>query len=293
MWPLTSCTVVARRLARARTQVVVSDHEPLSLGYADRGARHRAALRASLAMTYRLAGARVAVSGGVADDLAALSGIPRARFDVIYNPIPSPSTARLDDADAVWGVSRGRRILTVGSMKAPKNQALLIRAFAQLRDEPDARLMLLGDGALRGDLMAVAEAEGVGRRVLMPGFVVDPGPYYRSADLFVLSSDYEGFGNVIVEALACGLPVVSTDCPSGPAEILEGGLFGRLVPVRDVAALAAAMRESLGAEYDRAALRRRAATFSVARAADRYLELMFPGENFGDQLQRNCLKGVG
>jgi glycosyltransferase involved in cell wall biosynthesis len=87
--------------------------------------------------------------------------------------------------------------------------------------------------------------------------------------------------------------VVSTDCPSGPAEILEGGLFGRLVPVRDVAALAAAMRESLGAEYDRAALRRRAATFSVARAADRYLELMFPGENFGDQLQRNCLKGVG
>jgi glycosyltransferase involved in cell wall biosynthesis len=276
MWPLTCCTLVAWRLSRARTQVVVSDHSILSLGYADRGSRHRAALRASLAMTYRLAGARVAVSGGVADDLAALSGIPRGKFDVIYNPSPSPSTAQLNDADAVWGVSRGRRILTVGSMKAPKNQALLIRAFALLREAADARLMILGDGGLRGDLMALAEAEGLSGRVLMPGFVIDPGPYYRSADLFVLSSDYEGFGNVIVEALACGVPVVSTDCRSGPAEILEGGRFGRLVPVGDAPAFAAAMGEALDAPHDRAALQRRADDFSTAKAADRYLELLFP-----------------
>lgn len=276
MWPLTSFAAIARRIARSGTRVIVSEHSLLSLSYADRGSMHRAVLRASLAATYRLAAARVAVSSGVADDLAALSGLERDRFEVIFNPIPSPSSTELDHPDAVWGTPRGRRILTVGSLKAAKNQALLIRAFAQLHDWEDARLMLLGEGAMRGELEALAEAEGQGRRVIMPGFVADPGPYYRSADLFVLSSDYEGFGNVIVEALACGLPVVSTDCPSGPAEILEGGRFGRLVPVGDATALAAAMREALEAEHDRAMLMRRAEDFSVAEAADKYLRLMHP-----------------
>jgi glycosyltransferase involved in cell wall biosynthesis len=138
--------------------------------------------------------------------------------------------------------------------------------------------MLLGEGALRDELVRLAASEGVGGQVLMPGFVADPGPYFRSADLFVLSSDHEGFGNVILEALACGVPVVSTDCRSGPAEILAGGQFGRLVPVGDAAAMASAMREALDQDHDRAALRRRAAEFSVTRAADQYLELMFPSE---------------
>jgi glycosyltransferase involved in cell wall biosynthesis len=109
----------------------------------------------------------------------------------------------------------------------------------------------------------------------MPGFMPNPTPFYRAADLFVLSSDYEGFGNVIVEALACGLPAGSTDCPSGPAEILENGRWGRLTPVGDAEALANAMAQSLAAEHDREALRRRAADFSPARAAERYLQLLF------------------
>jgi glycosyltransferase involved in cell wall biosynthesis len=278
MWPLTSFAAVARRLARCKARLVVSDHGVLSEHYAENGLMHRAALRATMALTYRDADARVAVSAGLADDLAALSGIPRRRFEVVNNPVPAPSDDRLPDADAVWGAPPGRRILSVGSLKAEKNQALLIRAFARLRGSEDARLMLLGEGALRDELVRLAASEGVGGQVLMPGFVADPGPYFRSADLFVLSSDHEGFGNVILEALACGVPVVSTDCRSGPAEILAGGQFGRLVPVGDAAAMAAAMREALDQDHDRAALRRRAAEFSVTRAADRYLELMFPNE---------------
>ena len=161
-------------------------------------------------------------------------------------------------------------------MKAQKNQALLLHAFARLLETVDTRLMLLGDGPLRGALEALARKLGLADKIIMPGFIPDPTPFYRTADLFALSSDHEGLPTVLIEALACGLPVASTDCPSGPAEILENGRWGRLTPVGDAEALANAMAQSLAAEHDREALRRRAADFSPARAADRYLQLLFP-----------------
>jgi glycosyltransferase involved in cell wall biosynthesis len=197
-------------------------------------------LKASIALTYPLANARVAVSIGVADDLAALSGISRCSISVIYNPLPTRPEALTDDAEAeaVWRGWRGPRIINVGRFKAQKNHALLIRAFKRVLAEHDARLLILGTGELFEATAAVARAEGVADKVLMPGVVLNPTPYYRSSDLFVLSSDYEGFGNVIIEALACGVPVVSTNCRSGPSEILEHGRYGRLVPVGDEKALA-------------------------------------------------------
>jgi glycosyltransferase involved in cell wall biosynthesis len=112
--------------------------------------------------------------------------------------------------------------------------------------------------------------------VLMPGETMNPTPYYRSADVFALSSDYEGFGNVIVEALACGVPVVSTNCRSGPSEILENGRYGRLVPVRDADALAQAMIETVVSTHDREALKRRAANFTPELIAEQYLNLLAP-----------------
>ena len=139
---------------------------------------------------------------------------------------------------------------------------------------PDARLVLLGQGQNEAMLRALADELGIADRVIFAGFHPDPSPFYATADLFVLSSDYEGFGNVIVEALSFGLPVVSTDCPSGPAEILGNGRWGRLVPVGDAAALAGAMREALASPVDREALKRRAADFSPEIAARKYLDLL-------------------
>jgi glycosyltransferase involved in cell wall biosynthesis len=280
VWPLTALGILAHRLARSPARIVVSDHNMLSIQYAGAGFLQRLFLRSSIATTYRLADARVAVSGGVADDIASLSGIPRDRFTVIHNAIALPSAPKPDPsaAEAAWGGWTGRRIITVGTLKAQKNHALLIGAFNRLLQGTDARLMIVGSGPLEETTKAIIAEQSLDGKVLMPGYVTDLIPFYQSADLFVLSSDYEGFGNVIVEALACGLPVVSTDCPSGPAEILEDGRWGRLVPVGDVNALAEAMAEALAAKHDREALKRRAADFLPDILAEKYLALMFPDE---------------
>lgn len=276
MWPLTTIAPIARRLSGQRCKVLVSEHGILSAQYASWGRAHRLALRSSMALGYRMVDARVGVSGGVAQDMAALAGMPPDLFDVIHNPVPprpAPTNDALRQAEALWDTPSGARIVHVGSLKPVKNHPLLLRAFALIAD-PDARLMLVGTGQGEADLRALAADLGIAERVIFAGFHSDPTPFYITADLFALSSDYEGFGNVIVEAMACGTPVVSTDCPSGPAEILENGRYGRLVPVNDPAALAAAMQATLSEPPDSATLKRRAADFSPAIAAQRYLDLL-------------------
>lgn len=275
MWPLTVVAVLVAKLSRFQGRVVISDHEPLSKSAQARGWFRRMRLSASMALAYRLADERIAVSRGVAEDLTQLSRIPRDRFTVIYNPAASgkvPGTIkpirRIDGCKKL--------ILSVGTLKYEKDHASLIEAFALLPQELNAHLMILGDGNQRDALEALVGRLGLEDRVHLPGFKLDPSPYFASADLFVLSSLWEGFGNVIVEAMEYGVPVVSTDCPHGPREILVGGVYGRLVPEGDVNALALGIHESLLTEHDSQALMQRAADFSVGRIAEQYLRLMFP-----------------
>ncbi|WP_197714446.1 glycosyltransferase [Altererythrobacter sp. B11] len=277
MWPLTVVAPVARTISARPCRLVVSEHNRLSVQYAPRGRLHRGALRLTTAFGYRMADGRIAVSGGVADDMAELSGLPRDRFAVIHNPLPERAANLQPDHDVeqLWCAPRGARILTVGHFKHQKNHALLLRSFAEIARH-DARLMLLGVGELEPALRDLANALGISERVIFAGFRPDPAPFYRSADLFVLSSDYEGFGNVIVEALAHGTPVVSTDCPSGPRDILADGTFGALVPVGDRQALAREIDRSLSCAHDHARLRARARDFAPATAAKAYLDLLFP-----------------
>ena len=276
MWPLTVIIPLARHLSGHRCKVLVSEHGILSAQYRDWGKFHRLSLQISVALGYRLVNYRIGVSAGVAADMVFLSGMRYNAFEVVHNPVPLravPEQATLDIADHLWCGPSGARILTVGTMKTVKNHPLLLRAFAQL-DQPDARLMFVGDGQRREALLSLAQELGVRDRVIFPGFHPDPTPFYKTADLFVLSSNYEGFGNVIVEAMACGTPVVSTDCPSGPAEILENGKWGRLIPVGNADALAEAMRASLEDDHDSATLKRRAADFAPEIAARKYLKLL-------------------
>lgn len=275
MWPLTVLAPIAQRMSGHRCKVIVTEHGILSAQYAPRGRLHALAMRATMALGYRLSDVRAGVSAGVVSDMAALSGMSRDRFACVLNPVrrlrPPESQARAH-VDALWA-TEGPRLLSVGSLKPVKNYALLLQAFALL-PQTGARLMIVGQGRNEAKLRELAQSLGLDGRVIFAGFHADPAPFYATADVFVLSSDHEGFGNVLVEAMSFGLPVVSTDCPSGPAEILENGRWGHLVPVGDVQALAVAMEAALTETVDRAALKLRAAAFAPEIAARRYLDLL-------------------
>lgn len=272
MWPLTIAAILARLVARSTARLVVSEDNNLARAYADRPLLVRV-IGWSMRLFYPLADVRLAVSGDLAGQLARLSGLDRSRFTIVHNPVALPPAGLKPnpEIERLW-TGRERRIIAVGTLKRQKNHALLLRALARL-DRP-ANLMIVGEGELRGELDHLARELGIAGRVAMPGFTLDTWPYYASAHLFVLSSDYEGFGNVLVEAMAMGLPVVSTDCESGPREILDGGRYGRLVPIGGVEALSAAIDQALNDAPERSALMARARAFRPEVVADRYLELL-------------------
>jgi glycosyltransferase involved in cell wall biosynthesis len=273
MWPLTIIGILARRLARSKARLVVSDHANFTAQFAGRD-RLLGLIGWSMRLLYPLADARICVSDEVGSDLAHISGLKQSCFRTVYNPIaPSAKKTSRAAADRVW-TGDERRILAVGALKGQKNHALLLRAFAVVHCRKPANLLILGEGPLRAALEAQAIELGIEEFVAMPGFRLDPVPFYVSADLFVLSSDYEGFGNVLVEAMAVGLPVVSTDCPSGPREILEDGKYGRLTPVGNVEALAEAIEATFDNPPDPAGQKERARHFRPEVAGDKYRDAL-------------------
>lgn len=272
IWPLTIVAIVAAWLGPVKPRVVVSDHSILSRQYAA-SRTTMAVLKWTTRLFYSRADARVCVSMGCAADLSSLSGLPFDAFTVIYNPVKPPQqTLDSDLLEALWGEAR-HRIITVGNLKEAKRHEVLIRAFARINAALSAKLIIIGEGERRTALQELIDDLGLTGRVLLPGFAADPSPYYSSAHLFVLSSDREGLSNVIIEALLAGLPVVSTDCETGPREILDGGRYGRLVPVNDVEALADAIGQALHDQHDPEPGRKRALLLTSG-STERYLKLM-------------------
>jgi glycosyltransferase involved in cell wall biosynthesis len=224
---------------------------------------------------YPRADAVVALSEGVRQELIADYALPAESVATIHNPVEFDALAaeaRLTPAPPV--MKDGRWIMGVGRLIRQKGFDRLIRAVAQLK-RPDVRLVLVGEGPDRAALAAQARALGV--PLLLPGFVREPMHWLAHADLFALSSRWEGFGHVIVEAMAAGTPVVAFDCPHGPRDIIDSGVNGLLVPEGDEAALTAAMTKLLDdrglAARLSAAATKDAARFSSARIADQYLKL--------------------
>ncbi len=266
----------AGKLAGGRTPVVVTVHNTMSQSTRERG-RAAAWLWPQMLRTfYPWAHSVVVVSEGAADDLARTARLPRERVRVIYNPVITP--AMLADArqplDHPWfGAGQPPVILGAGRLTLQKDFATLIRAFAALRRHREARLMILGEGEERRPLEALVAELGVADDVWLPGFRDSAAAYMAHSALFVLSSAWEGLPTVLIEALAAGTRVVSTDCPSGPREILQGGRLGTLVPVGDAGALTKAMLEALArprSELPAEAL----APFTPDAAVDNYLSLI-------------------
>jgi glycosyltransferase involved in cell wall biosynthesis len=281
---LTHANIVAlwaNRLAGSRARAVISERTTLSQAGANaRSLRGR--LMPTLArLFYPWADVVVAVSHGVADDLARVTGLSQEKIRVIYNPVVTSQLFARSEApvDHPWfAAGQPPVVLGVGRLEQPKDFATLVRAFSLARRRTDARLVILGEGAERSQLEALINELDMAEEVSLPGFAVNPVPYMKRAGVFVLSSRREGLPNALIEALAVGTPVVSTDCPSGPREVLEVGKWGRLVPVGDVAALASAIVDALQCGQSNLAARAEyvSAQFGAERVVQAYLGACLP-----------------
>jgi glycosyltransferase involved in cell wall biosynthesis len=267
----------AKVLARVPTRFIVCEQNTLSR-YAQntsRGVERWTPLWAKL--FYPWADKIIAASHGVAQDLSKVTGLPLSRIQVIYNPVITPELKQLAKASVQhpwFEDGEPPVILGVGRLVGQKDFLTLIRAFAQVRRSQPSRLMILGANAgSRPALDALVKELGLEQEVAMPGFVDNPYCYMAKANVFVLSSRWEGFGNVVVEALAVGTPVVSTDCESGPSEILAQGKYGELVPIGEPSLMATAILKVLSGHVplmDQSWLEQ----FSLEPIAQKYLSIM-------------------
>lgn len=273
--------IVARMVSSYRPRLVISERNTISVDVHANRSPAIVLAHKLVRWLYPRADGIIAVSEGVADDLAAFANLSRDRIVAINNPVVTPellekAAAPVDDpwfADGEPPV-----VLAVGRLAPQKDFGTLVDAFARVRRQRAARLIILGEGPEREMLTRQIEDLGLSKDVRLPGFADNPYAYMAHADILVLSSLWEGSPNVLAEALACGTPVVSTDCPSGPRETLRDGRLGAIVPMRDAERMADAILQTLADPPARELLLARAEDFSVTHATDAYLN-----ELLGDQ----------
>jgi glycosyltransferase involved in cell wall biosynthesis len=265
----------AKMLAGVKTAVMISTQNQLSIVIRQSPKLQEKLYPYFLRLFQGYAANIVAVSKGVADDLARTAHIPRDRITVIYNPAVRSEMNDLASQPLVhpwFADDQPPVILAVGRLVEQKDYPTLLRAFADLRSHRSVRMVILGEGRLLPDLKTLSNKLNIANEVDFAGFDPNPYRYMARCSVFVLSSAWEGFANVVAEALACGAQIVSTDCTSGPAEILEQGKYGRLVPVGNSAALAEAIAAALDHPLPKDAFRQRGRSFTASAAADQYLE---------------------
>jgi glycosyltransferase involved in cell wall biosynthesis len=269
-------SIWARYLTSVSTQVIVTVHNNLSLESRNATQLKRKLTAKFARWFYPGADNIVAVSQGVAENLISI-GLPKEKITVIYNPIvTSELKEKLQDTlEHPWFLPQQPPvILGVGRLTKQKDFSTLIKAFTLVRQQQPVRLMILGEGEESSRLNSLIEELDISEDVILSGFVANPYIYMKKAALLVLSSMWEGFGNVLVEAMAAGTPVVSTDCPSGPREILSDGKYGKLVPIGSVESMAKAILTTLMELSDKEILQQRARDFSLAKATESYLTLL-------------------
>ncbi|MCE2424531.1 MAG: glycosyltransferase [Pseudomonadales bacterium] len=268
--------MMARWLSKVKVPVILRRASNFTMEYTHGSPKMRLTLLIEK-LFMPAATAIVVNSPGVAEDLRRRVPLAARLVHVIHNPV-------------VWGDHRQKSalpvehhwfddahvpiILCVGRLSPPKDLATVLHAFARLVSSRPARLVVLGEGPQRAELIQLAATLGIARNVDFAGFKVNPFAYMSKARMVVLSSRYEGSPNVLIQAMACGTPVVSTDCASGPREILEDGRWGALIPVGDSAAMATAIVHALDHPCDRGALISRANDYDAESSIDAYLDLI-------------------
>jgi glycosyltransferase involved in cell wall biosynthesis len=265
--------LLAKKMSFAETKILVSVSSSLSQFIENNAWRNRLMIKI-MQWCYPSADAILSKSEGMRKHYIERLSLPKEKVHVVPNPVITPEfyIKANERIDHPWfKAGQPPVILGVGRLDWTKDFPTLIRAFAELRKNMDVRLMILGEGTDRPKLEEMVRELDIKKDVLLPGFVKNPYKYMKKANVFVLSSQSEGFGLVLVEAMACGCPVVSTDC-HGPIDILAHGKWGRIVPVKDYHAMALAIEKAI---YDSPATGiTRAKHFTIDRAADAFLHII-------------------
>lgn len=276
-WPNTAAAILAKSIYMRSLRLVVSEHSHFREA-PEMSKKDRFILKYFSRWLYMLATKVIAVSEGTKKGVSEVTGLNLKEIKVIYNPLrPMPATEFLAEDHELadwWGTSR--TLLAVGRLEAAKDYTTLLKAFSIVASREDAKLIILGEGGCRNALEDLIKELELSNVVRLPGFRSEIFPFYNGADLFVLSSYNEGFGNVILEALSVGVPVVSTDCLSGPAEILGDGTWGKLAKVGSPVDLADKMLSALNEDHDKKKLIERSQFFSPPRIAQEYINTLFP-----------------
>lgn len=270
--------IFSKAISLSKMRLVISERTNFLSSNAFEEGLRPAITRFLMRYTYRYANAIIAISDDVARELSEGIGLRREIIKTIHNPINIDlvDLKGKESLDSAWVRDSAAPILiSAGRMVASKGFKDLIQAFAIVHKKRKVRLIILGEGPLYDDLYKLAEDLDVSEDVLLPGFVDNPFSWMKRSTIFILSSHYEGFGNVLVRAMASGLKVISTDCPGGPRTILEGGRWGRLVPVSGPERLAQAIEDSLNDPYS-PDVQERAKAFSAKRIALSYLDVLTP-----------------
>ena len=282
MWPLTSAVVIAWLLSGKKCSLYLSDHVHLSSQSKFEINFPIFFLKYILKFTYPLSNGIICVSNGVKKDLCSLVNLKK-KVKVIYNPISriyKNSKVSLNLKNKLWGKKVKYRILSIGSLKEQKDHKTLIYAFSKLVNDLNCKLIIVGDGHLKKDLKNLIIKLNLKDKVDLVGYYEDTSLWYKTADLFVLSSKWEGFANVIVESLQFGLPVVSTNCLSGPSEILVNGKYGTLVPISNSIKLYKSMKNALKINHNKPKLIKRALDFNIDKISEEYLFYLNLKENY-------------
>ncbi|MEM8777524.1 MAG: glycosyltransferase [Cyanobacteria bacterium P01_G01_bin.49] len=270
--------ILAHLMARVPTRIVVTVHNNLTQESKHLQSLKRRFVPYLIKWFYPFSDWVISVSYGVAKDLESL-GLSKEKIKVIYNPIITPDFIKMANAipEHPWfDIVGSPIILGVGRLDHQKDFETLIKAYSLLRKKKNSRLMILGQGSQHKRLLDFCKDLSLSEDdVTFPGFVDNPFSYMSHAAVCVLSSAWEGFGNVLVESMGAGTPVVSTNCPSGPAEILENGKYGALVPVGDAECMAEAILKTLDNPIQSSILQRRAKDFRLEKILDEYQELLF------------------
>jgi len=275
--PLHIVSAVAKAVSRSKVKIYTRTHIQTTEYMKERGYLNCQMLRLLLRLTRNFADGHLAASRGAADDLSRVIGLPLDRVKVLYNPPIDDDLLALSHQDVIhhWINNRNAPVLVcVARLEEQKGLDTLIEAVKLVSETREVRLIILGEGQLRRSLSEKAVKLGVQHIIDFHGHVDNPFAFLRKADLFVLSANYEGFANVVAEALVCGCPVVSTDAPSGPREILADGEFGTLVPIKNPNAMCTAILAALETSHNRNQLAERGMRFHVRRVTADLLTLL-------------------